>query len=428
MPGSKIQIRLAALTIVALATLGAATRAAAQMETILYSFGAYRGDANCPKGGPLVFDRHGNLYGTSTGGGPANDLCGGGAAFELTPAASGGWNESLIGYFNLNKEAGSPGQGPTAGVILDSAGNVYGAAIGQLYGDFEYQYFGEVFEISPTAEGGWQQETLVNGSPSNGEFPANALIADATGNLYGTAWEGGAEGGGVVFKLSRAADGTWIEQTLYNFALSAFTPNEPSGLVMDAAGNLYGVTVGGGADEVGVAYELSPQSSGEWTFKLLHTFAHHGDGAFPNQPMVFDAAGNLYGTTTSGGCATCYYAAEGTVFELTPESNGTWTERILHDFGKIPKDGNYPNAGVILDGAGNLYGTTAGGGSEGLGIAYELTPSGGVWTEKILHNFGTGKDGGSPYSALVLDSSGNLYGTTVLGGTYDLGTVFEITP
>lgn len=285
-----------------------------------------------------------------------------------------------------------------------------------------------MFEISVTAEGGWQQEALVNGSALNGEFPANALISDAAGNLYGTAWEGGANGGGVVFELTRAADGTWTEKTLYSFADGAFGPNEPSGLVMDAGGNLYGMTVGGGAYEAGVAYELSPQSSGEWTFKLLHAFGAHGDGGWPNQPMVFDATGNLYGTTTSGGCATCGYLDSGIVFELTPGSDGTWTEKILHDFGKIPKDGSYPNAGVILDRAGNLYGTTYSGGSEGLGIAYELTSSGGGWTEKILHNFGSGSDGGSPSSTLVFDSSGNLYGTTVRGGAYGSGTVFKITP
>jgi uncharacterized repeat protein (TIGR03803 family) len=420
--------RITSMTVMALAMLAAVAPASAQQETILYNFGSYRGDGNCTKGGPLVFGTQGNLYGTTTGGGPGDVWCDGGTAFELTPTAGGGWTENVIGYFNTAKEFDGPDAGPLAGPIFDSAGNLYGTVFGYAYALEQFEYFGGVFELTPTSGGGWQQETLMNGSVHNGQSLANAMLLDTAGNLYGTAGDGGIEEGGVVFELSPAADGTWTEKTLYSFVNGAFSPHAPSGLVLDAAGNLFGVTSAGGANEAGVVYELSPQPSGEWSYQLLHTFGGPGDGGWPTQPLIFDAAGNLYGTTTSGGCV-CYYLESGTAFELSPASDGTWTEKILHRFGAKVGDGIYPTAGVVLDTAGNLYGTTYWGGSQGQGIAYELSPtSSGEWTEKALHIFGFGSDGASPASGLVLDQSGNLYGTTVRGGAYGDGTVFEITP
>src|ERR1019366_7374688 len=157
---------------------------------------------------------------------------------------------------------------------------------------------------------------------------------------------------------------------------------------------------------------------------VLHSFGVGTDGVHPSQGLVFDAAGNLYGTTLYGGTY-----AYGTAFELTPAGGGTWTEQVLHNFNSDGTDGNHPHAELILDAVGNLYGTTTNGGNIGYGTAFELTPTaGGTWTEQVLHNFGSGTDGANPYAGLVRDAAGNLFGTTNSGGTNNYGTVFEITP
>jgi uncharacterized repeat protein (TIGR03803 family) len=175
----------------------------------------------------------------------------------------------------------------------------------------------------------------------------------------------------------------------------------------------------------GTVFELAPKLGGGWTEKVLHVFGNGSDGQLPSGSLVLDSAGNLYGTTTSGGAHLA-----GTVFELSPRANGAWIEKILHNFNNNGPDG-YDTflSGVILDSSGNLYGTTAFGGTHGLGTVFELSPqSGGGWTERILHNFNNdGADGTEPISGLTLDSAGNLYGTTsaAAGGTPN-GTVFEL--
>jgi uncharacterized repeat protein (TIGR03803 family) len=180
-------------------------------------------------------------------------------------------------------------------------------------------------------------------------------------------------------------------------------------------------------------FELTPAAGGGWTEKVLHNFNENGtDGALPRAPLIFDAAGNLYGTTEYGG--TYYDSDLGTVFELTPTAGGGWTETVLHNFNGT--DGEFPYSSLIFDGAGNLYGTTSAGGTYSsclsgyyCGTVFELTPAaGGGWTETVLHSFGNGTDGYSPSAGLIFDAAGNLYGTTPHGGTYEGGTVFEVTP
>jgi uncharacterized repeat protein (TIGR03803 family) len=204
-------------------------------------------------------------------------------------------------------------------------------------------------------------------------------------------------------------------------------------LIFDAAGNLYGTASGGGYYNnqctfgCGAVFELIPGSRGNWKAKVLHFFKGK-DGASPSGNMVFDRAGNLYGTTSGGG-----QYGRGTVFELTPQSNGTWKEELLYSFNGI--DGAEP-AGLIFEAAGNLCGTTQYGGASGprcrpygCGTAFELTPgSNGKWKENVLHIFGSGKDGNLPQGGLIFDAAGNLYGSTASGGSFDGGTVFEITP
>src|SRR5450631_983493 len=256
-----------------------------------------------------------------------------------------------------------------------------------------------------------------------------SLIADKSGNLYGTTTGGGAYGGGCIFKLSPNPDGSWSATVLYSFSGLEGIPD--AALVFDNAGNLYGTGHGGlYGSGAGVAFELSPSPSGTWTLAVLYNFGNGDDGSDPVSELVFDAAGNLYGTTEFGGVH-----RGGTVFKLSPSPNG-WTETVLHSFwGKIQGPSPCaPVGGVVMDSVGNLYGVTGyGGNNGGFGAAYELVLKNGVYKERTIHNF-DGYDGEDPSSTLVMDSNGNLYGTTSVGGSRQdicpyvgCGTVFELT-
>jgi uncharacterized repeat protein (TIGR03803 family) len=229
--------------------------------------------------------------------------------------------------------------------------------------------------------------------------------------------------------------GGWSEKVLHSFN-DTDGAYSSAGLIFDKNGNLYGTTLEGGdygcsASGCGTVFELTPTAGGGWTETVLLNF-NGSDGSGPQAGLIFDAAGNLYGTTVGGG-TNCPPFGCGTVFELTPTAGGGWTEKVLHSFGN-GTDGANPFAGLIFDAAGNLYGTTYGGGTyrcgaSGCGTAFELTPAaGGSWTETVLYSFSRGNDGFEPEAGLIFDSAGNLYGTTAVGGTYDGGTVFELTP
>src|SRR5664280_840402 len=285
-----------------------------------------------------------------------------------------------------------------------------------------------LFVASTWAAAQVQEKVLhnFNNDGTDGVGPRASLIFDAAGNLYGTTRIGGTYGSGTVFELMPVAGGTWTEQVLHSFGNGADGREPVAGLILDTAGNLYGTTVAGGTYGDGTVFELTPAAGGNWTEQVLHNFNSDGtDGTNPNAGLIFDATGNLYGTTPDGGT----YAYYGTVFELTPDGSGGWTERVLHSFGN-GTDGSSPYTGLVFDAAGNLYGATLYGGTYGAaGTVFELTPAGGgTWTEQVLHNFGSGTDGANPYAALVRDAAGNLYGTTNYGGTNNDGTVFEITP
>jgi uncharacterized repeat protein (TIGR03803 family) len=254
----------------------------------------------------------------------------------------------------------------------------------------------------------------------NGNVPQAGLIFDGTGKLYGTTRFGGAYNVGTVFELAPKVGGGWTQKILHDFNSNdgdGFFPT--AALIFDAAGDLYGTTYNGGTgancdyEGCGTVFELMPQSGGTWAEKILHSFNFDGrDGIFPIAGLIFGASGNIYGTTTEGGT---YNPDAGTVFELTPKPGG-WTEKVVHSFGS-GKDGFDPFGGLITDAAGNLYGTTATDGGLGYGTVFELSPrSGGGWTEKVLHRF-TGYDGASPGAALIFDTAGDLYGTTFQGGS-----------
>ncbi len=210
--------------------------------------------------------------------------------------------------------------------------------------------------------------------------------------------------------------------TLFSFNGTTQGLNPLSNLVMDKAGNLYGTTFVGGAHGSGVVFELSPDGTGGWNESVLYSFTGGADGADPYYAgVVFDAAGNLYGTTTAGGSSNL-----GTVFQLTPSASG-WSETVLHSFAG-GSDGQYPYSGVTLDPAGNLYGTTLGGGAFGMGTVYELKPAGnGQWTESVIQAF-NGNNGDSPRGGLARDGAGALYGVTQGGGKAKAGVVFKLIP
>jgi len=408
---------------------------AASKEKVLYSFCSLNScvDGSLPLAG-LTIDTAGNLYGTTQTGG----AYGWGTVFRLALGANGKWTETVLHSFNFNGEDGIE---PAAEMIFDAAGDLYGtteqggtgcASIG----------CGTVFELTPSADGKWTEEVLYSFNGKDGYLP-NGLIFDAAGNLYGTTPLGGnsgsgcgGQGCGVVFELSLGANGKWTEKVLHNFngkdgALSY------SGLVFDSTGTLYGVTQEGGAYAClpfgvtcGTVFQLIPGANGKWTEKVLHSF-DGADGYWPIGGLIFDGGGNLYGTTYGGGA----HVNAGTVFRLARGTEGKWTEKVLHSFKDGGKDGYASYAGLIFDGAGSLYGTTAFGGVYCCGIVFRLTPtSDGKWTKQTLRNF-NGKDGSTPEAGLIFDAAGNLYGTTTYGGASGTGcsgsgcgTVFEIAP
>ncbi len=204
-----------------------------------------------------------------------------------------------------------------------------------------------------------------------------------------------------------------------------------AGLIFDSAGNLYGTTRYDGSSGWGVVFELTPRANDQWVETVLYSFTGGADGSTPYAGLIFDGAGNIYGTTSAGGNLTCTYLPDscGVVFELTPSASGPWIETILYSF-TGGSDGANPNAGLIFDSGGNLYGTTLYGGNQNNdGVVFALTPSAsGQWTETVLQAFTGGNDGARPYDGLILDSANNLYGTAFAGGSASSGVVFELTP
>jgi uncharacterized repeat protein (TIGR03803 family) len=247
----------------------------------------------------------------------------------------------------------------------------------------------------------------------DGSEPLAGLAMDARENLYGTASSGGAYGDGVVFKASRNG----VEMVLHSFGHGTDGSTPESSVILDATGNLYGTTFVGGTSSAGTVFKVSSKG----TEMVLYNFAGGADGANPIAGLAMDKAGNLYGTTSTGGTFN-----EGTVFRVS--STGKHT--VLYNFGEAVNDGSTPVAGVTLDSEGSLYGTTSAGGVAGYGTVFELKPSGSASSETILHQFELQSDGGTPYAGLIFDHSGNLYGAATQGGdgSGGGGTVFELTP
>lgn len=422
MPSKKPLAVMVALFSVILGFLAITTPLfAASREKVTHSFKPNGKDGVYPNG--VIIDKTGNLYGTTYSGGDV------GTVFELTPD-NGKWTETLLHTFH-----GKDGALPLGGLIQDAAGNLYGTTTAggasSTCNDRATPGCGTVFELS-LVNGKWAEKVLhsFDQDGKDGTFPAASLILDRDGNLYGRTVEGGPLSGcdnfgcGVAFELSPGKNGKWTEKVLFNFHFGGGGPQ--AALVMDKSGNLYSTAYFGGKYGDGVVFELVP-SNGKWTQKVLHSFHRDGkDGSNPDSSLTLDQGGNLYGTTSNGGpLSGCNGQTCGTVFELSPGDNGSWTEKVLHNFSG--KDSAFPAASVIFDASGNLYGSASGGYGYGYGTVFELTPNNGKWTEKVLHSFSGAPDGAYPGN-VILDTAGHLYVATWMGGTYDYGAVFEIIP
>jgi uncharacterized repeat protein (TIGR03803 family) len=414
----QLRSTLAAAIIILVMCLFLTVAQASAQETVLYNLdGQY-----VPYPSGVIFDAAGNLYGSTGDGGKSTQTCfngqaGCGTIFEVTQSTAGWSGKTVLAFSN----AGNDPWPPTS-LVFDAAGNLYGTtATGGAYGN------GTVFGLTPKTGGGWIGSVLYNFNEKIGDgINPTGLTFDAAGNLFGVSAAGGVYGPGTVFKLTRQPDGTWKESVLHSFKDTDGKYPQPI-VVFDASGNVYGTTQQGGADGCGTAFELTPASGGGWIEKVLHNFSNNGkDGCYPNGSLIRDAAGSLYGTTETGGSP----RGVGTIFELTPQPGGGWSERLLHVFG-ASTDGSQPYAGLTSDASGNLYGTTIGGGVNKSGTVFKLTPIiGGTWTETVLYSFcsqSSCADGSIPVAGLTLDAAGHLYGTTWYGGAHNYGTVFEIT-
>jgi uncharacterized repeat protein (TIGR03803 family) len=437
------------LTILLMALVSAtliffARAAVASTETVLHTFTSKSGLTFSG----VVIDKAGNLYGTTFDGG----TFGKGTVYQLSLAKTGKWTYSVIHNFaNDGRDGTGPGG---ANLVLDSNGNLYGSTnYGGSGKGCKSPGCGTVFKL--TRNGKIWTETILYSfqGGKDGSFPQN-LAFDSQGILYSTTGAGGkglcsnnqqSTGCGTVFKLRPSSKGIWTKTTLYSFQGLSEGQYPVYGVVLDSAGNLYGVTVDGGFGAstcavngyVGCGTVFALMHSGKtWTHSVLYSFVAGNDGQWPSGPLVFDKLGKLYGMTDAGGgshggrTVICNLGC-GTVFELSPAGGGTWTESVIHSFSG--DEGATCQGGVIFDNTGNLYGTAQLGGAYGDGTVFKLRYSGTTWLVTVLHSFQYAPtDGADPANGVIFDNAGNLYSTTLLGGIGNpnsvQGTVFKIAP
>jgi uncharacterized repeat protein (TIGR03803 family) len=353
------------------------------VQTLLFSFPQSAGGFG-PNSG-VIRDSAGDLYGTT----PLGGTVGAGAVYKLDPAG----HETVLYSFT----GGADGNNPNSGVVRDSAGNLYGTTFtGGTAGA------GLVYKLD-TAGNQTVLYTFTGGADGSNPYPR--AVRDPAGNLYGTTWLGGTADAGVIYKVDTKGN----ETVLYNFTGSPGAARSYSPLFRDSAGNLYGTIYSGGSAGFGAVYKLDKKNN----YTVLYNFTGGADGRYPYAGVTGDSAGNLYGTTEVGGAP---YA--GVIYKLDSSGNQT----VLYSF-TGGADGHYPNAGVVLDSAGNLYGTTYYGGTAGLGVVYELSTTNQL---TVLYSFTGVPDGANPDAGVIRDSAGNLYGTTQYGGKGNVGVVFKL--
>jgi len=416
LPRSIFPFSLALATALVVATF--AGDACAQSYSVIHNFTG-GSDGGMPLAG-LTIDSVGNLYGTANLGGHTGENCGSGGCgvvYRLTQRNSS-WVLAPLYSFS----GGNDGMNPRmANVALGTNGSVYSST---YYGGGactdDPRGCGTVFKLQPPASAchtalcPWRETILHSFNGADGSGPVGALIFDEQGNLDGVTNTGGLRNGGTVFELDAGSD--YSEMILFH------PYGYPGSALKSHAGNLFGSTFIG-MQSPGTIYELT-LTGGNWIGTDIYDFTNGADGGYPQAGVIFDQAGNLYGATTTGGSG-----LGGTVFELTP-SNGAWTFNLLFSFA-APPNGHFVNGPVgslAFDALGNLYGTTVVDGAHGFGAVFKLSPSAGGWSYTSLHDFTGGSDGAYPYSNLVFDASGNIYGTASAGGEHGAGVVFEITP
>jgi uncharacterized repeat protein (TIGR03803 family) len=367
----------------------------------------------------LLQDSTGRLFGTTYTGGNLNcgfsEGCG--TVFVLHQVA-GAWGYTRLYTFHTTTE----GLEPRGNLVFDAAGNLYGTTASGGGAAFP----GTVFKLTAPGSG---RSTLTNihvfGGSGDGTVPWGGLTIDASGNLYGTTRSGGAHSKGTVFKLTPSSDGSWSESVLYSFGASSSDGNQPMVTVtLDTAGNIYGTTEFGGTKNFGTVFQLSPNSSGGWTETVIHSVTNN-EWPYPVSPILIGATGKLYGSTSGGAFQ------RGEIFELAPGVGGTWTEKLIYTFNGTPSDGSGPEGPLVLDSAGNFYGTTVSGGLSGLnnGTVFQLHPnSDGAWSEHVVYSFAGGTDGIEPEAGITFGRGGAMFGMTVAGGTQGQGMIFQITP
>ena len=380
--------------------------ASAQTFQVLHDFTGHLDGGTPPY--TLAQDSAGRFYGTAAQGGRN----GTGVVFRFQRQNSV-W--VLTPLYAFSDQDGQPGWG----VTLAPDGTIYTVA---SYASVLGGPCGTAIHIHPSPTNPpavpayWNETALRTYVKSQEGCPTGNLLLDSSGNLYGVTQSGGPNGWGSVFELTRNGS-AWTETILYAFQGQADGGAPYSGLIMDNAGNLYGTASAAGANRQGVVFELK-HSGASWTEQVLYTFQGGNDGGQPVAGLIFDNTGNLYGATASWGSG-----GGGMVFKLAP-SGGSWTYSVLASL--TGSDG--PVASLTMDASGNLYGTTFMDDPDGYGSVFKLTNSGGGWTYTDLHDFTGGADGGYPGGGVVLDSAGNLYGTAVIGGANNLGVLYEITP
>jgi uncharacterized repeat protein (TIGR03803 family) len=394
---------LSALVLVALAHAAGYKR--------VHNFGSGLDGSN--PSGPLAFDAALNSYGTTAAGG----AFGFGTVFMIAPSGE----EQILWNFT----GGSDGAYPYGGVVVDLAGNLYGTTVAGGSGFCAGDGCGVVFELTNSGDS-WDLVPIYSFTGGNDGFgPGSTLQWDGRGNFYGTTPDGGEYGYGVIYEISQSNDG-WRFRTLH-----AFTGNKDGAvgslgaLAGDYFGNLYGTTELGGDFGAGTVYQLSPIGEGasrSWKFTTLYQFQGMPDAANPYGGLALDEAENLYGTTYFGG-----QFGMGTVFQLARGSNGAWQENVLYDF-QGGTDGSFPTSTLLFsEDPDSFYGTTTTGGrpSCDCGTAFSLKLAHGHWQEKIVHDFGRGRDGSYP-SYGFSTALGVFWGTTPAGGTDGGGTLFHL--
>jgi uncharacterized repeat protein (TIGR03803 family) len=387
-------------------------------EKVLYAF-TDQLDGGTPVPG-VILDKDGNVYGASA---PAACTYPGNV-FELTPSGSG-WSELNLYEFTGNGDGGCP----QSGLIFDPAGRLYGTTADGGDG----QGWGVVYGLEHTGDHWTESVYYQFNGETDGGYPMGGVTLDSKGNLFGTTFMRGdpVANVGVVYKLSRQPDGEWIYQVLHTFEGSSQKDgaSPKAAPLVDSSGNIYGTAYQGGSNPhctdgngCGVIYKLSPAHGG-WNYHILYNFGDGVDGAYPWSQLVADSVGNLYGTTEGGGLH-----GFGTVFELSPTQSGRWKETVLHSFNGT--DGRYPWTGVTFGPDGDLYGVTNQGGSGNQGVVFRLAQTGNGWQATVMYNFTGHNDGGAPQDTggVAVDAAGNVYGTTYSGGLYGAGVVFEVSP